>query len=95
VTREKAIQAMDLLNQRGYSATLHASVHPNYSPERTYSIGVAEIGIDKVDVRALLELADELDLDLGFSPVRGMGTFTLGEPDRRPEVVRTQRKHPR
>lgn len=98
MTRDKAIEAMDRLNELGYSTTLLASVHPAYvSPDtgtdRSYSVGLAELGVDKVDLKALVDLADELDLDVGYSPPRG--GFSFGEPDRRPEVVRTQRKHPR
>lgn len=94
MTRGKAIELMDRLNDVGYSVTLVAGVHVGHQPERIYRVKVSELTIDKMDVKKLVEVADELDLDVGFSSYEG-GSFSFGEPDRRPEILKTQRRHPR
>jgi hypothetical protein len=99
VTREKAIEAMDLLVSKGYSVALAASNMGDYVlPDGTsvnYSVSILGLSLDKVDLRALVEIADELDLDVGYTPVRDGAGISFGDPDRTPEVVRKPRRHPR
>jgi hypothetical protein len=55
--------------------------------------------MDKVDLRALVEVADELGLDVGFSPLQsGKISFTDMPTDAeqsRQAVVSGRRNHPR
>jgi hypothetical protein len=99
--RDKAIAAMDAIVKKGYSVQLTASPTPlgyifrdeetgEMTSEPKYQIDVSGFGTDKIDIRALMEIADELDLDVGAG-----GSLSFREPDRRPEALKTQRPHPR
>lgn len=97
---EKAVELVKKLNELGYSCNMLGAVtpkyiHPDTGTDTTYSVSLAELGVDKIDVKALIEVADEFDLDLGYSPIQGRQSFSFDEPDRRPEVIRTQRRRPR
>jgi len=101
MTKEKSIEVMDALNELGYSVTILAAVirggHINFAAPNekvSYHLSVSEMSIDKVDVRALVEVADRFELDIGFSSMRG-GAFSFEELDRTPEVVRNPRRHPK
>lgn len=99
MNRDKAIETMDLLVSKGYSVALSAAnmgdhVLPDGS-NISYGVQILAISLDKVDLRALVEIADDLDLDVGYTPLRGQERISFGKPDRTPEVVRSPRRHPR
>jgi hypothetical protein len=63
-------------------------------------LSISEISLDKVDLRSLVEAADELELDVGFSPIQGTGTISFTDPPTEAEqrahaVVSGRRRHPR
>lgn len=107
MTREKALEAMDRLIAMGYSVALtehnmgdHVMVAANggvTSIARHLSVG--EISLDKVDLRALVAVADDLELDVGMWALgEGKIHFTdqPSEGDvRRAAVVSGRRHHPR
>jgi hypothetical protein len=101
VKLEKAIDLVNRLNELGYSCNMLAAVtpqyiHPDTGTDRNYSVSLAELGVDKVDVKALIEVADEFDLDLGYSPIQGRQSFSFDTPHpAKPEVVVGLRRHPR
>lgn len=97
--REEAIKVMDRLVELGYRTQLLALPMPpqfalhDHEPVN-YNVSIIELGLDKVDVRALVELADELGLEVGYSTMNG-GHFGFGESDPTPVVARNPRAHPR
>lgn len=100
--RVKAIEVMDALVAAGYNVNLNAHyigdkwAGPDIddNTKARYSVGISEISIDKIDVRALVEIADKLNVDVGWTPVRGSG-LTFGDSERPvPEVV-SPRRHPK
>lgn len=107
MTREKALQAMDKLVAMGYHVTLSERdlqdhVFLGDDGEQTSIqrwLEVSAISLDKVDLRALVAAADELELDVGVSPIQG-GKMSLTDMPRASEenkraVVSGQRRHPR
>lgn len=110
MTREKALAAMDKLVDMGYSVTLterdlgsHGHVMIAENGEMTTVqrwLSISAISLDKVDLRAIVQAADELELDVGFSPITGQGVISFtdqpSESDvRRAAVVSGRRRHPR
>lgn len=110
MTREKALEAMDRLVHAGYHVTLseydlgpHGHVMLGADGEMTSLrrwLSIEAISLDKVDLRALVQIADELELDVGFSPITGQGKISLTDMPseaevRKQEVVSGQRRHPR
>jgi hypothetical protein len=108
MTREKALAAMDKLVAMGYHVTLSER---DLSGDRIF-IGadgemtsiqrwmeVSAISLDKVDLRALVAAADELELDVGFSPIQGGKMSLTDQPteaeQRKQAVVGGKRRHPR
>lgn len=100
MTRDDAIACMDALTGRGYSAALIAVAIPEgrrgmNEPDVIYRVEVLEMGVDGVDLRVLLNLADERGWDLGTHQLsRGIMVFTERRPEP-PEAVAGRRKHPR
>jgi len=94
--RDKAIEAMDKLIELGYSVQVTGSPCPmghtqnDGTTDPDFQLDVSSFGLDKIDVKKLTEVGEELDLDIG-----ARGALTFMEPDHRPEVIRTQRRHPR
>jgi hypothetical protein len=108
VTREKALEAMDKLVAMGYHVTLSERdlsdhVFRGQDGEMTSLqrwLSVSAISMDKVDLRALVQAADELELDVGFSPIQGTGTISFTDQPTEAEqrahaVVSGRRRHPR
>lgn len=101
MTREKALQCMDRLNEAGYRVKVLAVpkddrfVHLYADVDgRVFSVDVVELGVDKTDLRALVKIADELDLDCGTHAALREGVIHFTDRDPRPEVIRSQRRHP-
>lgn len=96
MTRDQAISLMDCLIKMGYTVQVTGSpsrggyVHPVHGDAPLFSVDVSGFSVDKVDVKALTEVADKHNLDLGTR-----GNLTFAETDPRHEAVRTQRRHPR
>jgi hypothetical protein len=107
MTREKALEAMDKLVAMGYQVTLserdlqdHVVIGEDgamTSIQRWVEVGA--ISLDKVDLRALVEAADELGLDVGMSPIQGGKLSLTDQPteaeQRKQAVVGKRRRHPR
>lgn len=109
MTRERALEAMDKLVAMGYHVSLserdlgddgHVFVGEGGAMTSTQRwLEISAISLDKVDLRALVAAADELELDVGFSPIQG-GKMSLtdapSEADqRRQAVISGKRRHPR
>lgn len=107
MTREKALQAMDTLVAMGYGVSLYehdlgdryVAVAPD--GERTSIVRrleIHELSLDKIDLRSLLDAADELELEVGLSAL-GQGRVTFEaqpkEDERRRRSVVSPRRHPR
>jgi hypothetical protein len=99
--RERAIEVMDRLVEAGYTTRITAvNLHDHVVREDdkmvsiTYRVDIAEMSLDSIDLKHLTMLADELDLDCGFSPMSG-GQFSFSERDKTPEVIRNRRRHPK
>jgi hypothetical protein len=79
VTREKALEAMDKLVAMGYSVELteyelgprgHALAGEDGQLTSLHRwLSISFVSLDKVDLRALVAVADELELDVEFSPI--------------------------
>jgi hypothetical protein len=106
MTREKALEAMDKLVAMGYAVKLYEAdmqSHVHFVDGEMTSIQrqleVTAISLDKVDLRALVQAADELELDVGFSPISGNTLSFTDQPteeeQRRQAVVGSRRRHPR
>lgn len=98
MTRDKAIETMDLLASQGYATTLTAAPTPKgmvpvNGQEIQYSVDVRALSFDKIDLRHLCEQADELGLGC-YAGRLGEGSITFAEPDTTPAVVRSPRQHP-
>lgn len=46
MTRDEALLALDLATNLGYSASLHAGVHPGMVPNPSYSVDISSISLD-------------------------------------------------
>jgi hypothetical protein len=102
VTREKALEAMDKLVAMGYSVNLseydlgpHGHVQVGEDGQMTSLqrwLSISAVSFDKVDLRALVAVADELDLDVGISPIDGVNKISFS--DQLPEHA-ASRRHPR
>jgi hypothetical protein len=110
VTREKALAALDRFVSMGYSVQLterdmDAHGHVFIDPETKEMTSVArhlnivDLSIDKVDIKAIVVAADELELEVSFSAIRGSTLSLTDLPSedekRRREVVGGRRAHPR
>lgn len=110
MTRGKALEAMDKLVAMGYHVELserdlgdHGHVMIGAGGELTSIqrwLSVSSISLDKVDLRALVAAADELELDVGFSPITGTGKISFTDQpteveQRRQAAVGGRRGHPR
>lgn len=100
MTRDQALAAMDALTGMGYSVSIGAAPVPRgfldpraASDGILYRVEVVELGVDKVDLRALVAAADELDMDCG---IHGLipGRIVFSDLDRTTDAVRNPRKHP-
>jgi hypothetical protein len=95
VTREKALEAMDKLVAMGYSVELtEYELGPRGHTKLTSLhrwLSISFVSLDKVDLRALVAVADELELDVGFSPIDGASKISF--TDQIP-VSAAQRRHP-
>lgn len=109
MTREKALEAMDKLVSMGYHAHLSEydmGEHGYFmiEPDETRTtikrdVYISEMSVDKVDIKALVAAADELGLDVGWSPMRqNVIAFydpTSPEEQHRRSIVEGKRRHPR
>lgn len=108
MTREKALEAMDRLVAMGYTATMterdmgahgHVMIGPDGATSIARSLSVVELSVDKVDLKALVAVADELGLDVGMHGIRpGELVFSVEatpEETRKREVVHGRRRRPR
>ena len=109
MTREKALEAMDKLVAMGYHVTLserdlgdRGYVEFVDGEPTTVSrwLSIKSLSLDKVDLRAIVQAADELELDVGFSPITGSNTLSLTDQPTDAEVhkqavVSGKRRHPR
>jgi hypothetical protein len=106
MTREKALEAMDKLVAMGYAVKLYEADmgdHVHFVDGKMTStqrqLHVTAISLDKIDLRALVDAADELGLDVGFSPISGDTLSFTDQPteeeQRRQAVVDKPRRHPR
>jgi hypothetical protein len=102
LTREKAIECLDRLVEMGYSCQLSASPpHEGYvvpGQDRAmpaYFIGISDLHFDKVDVKALAALADELEVDLTISTGASFQMRHVDPGRERLEAVHGKRRHPR
>lgn len=98
--RDKALALFDALIEIGYSTTLHGHyisdhVGDEIDPETqtNYWVAISELSLDKVDVKKLVEIADEYELDIGFSAIRG-GSFSFQVRRKQPPEVVSPRRHP-
>lgn len=61
--RDKAIEAMDLLTEHGYTAHLEAAVIPHGASEVLYRISAPALHFDAVNLRELCDLAESIGLE--------------------------------
>lgn len=101
MTRDTALELMDALAAQGYRVNVRALPQPvGFFAARVgdesinYSVEVTELGVDRVDLRALIAIADEHGVDCG-AHMSGGGVIAFFDLDPRPRVVRTGRQHPR
>jgi hypothetical protein len=109
VTREKALEAMDRFVEMGYCVVLttrdmgahgHVMIDPE-TKEMTSIVRhleIAELGLDKVDLNAIVQTADDLGIEAGLNSISGRITLTdqpSEEERRRREVIDSRRAHPR
>lgn len=100
MTRDKAIEAMDLLASQGYSTRLHAVpmkegfISPDADNGIIYRVSVHALHFDKVDLKHLCAQGDKLDLEVTVGQL-SQGTIDFSVEDKTPEVVRSPRRHPR
>lgn len=100
MTRKKALEVMDALAAKGYTATITAApvpvqhVNPHADDGIVYRVGASALSFDRIDFRALVEIADELDLGVGMDRL-GPGEINFYEEDKTPAAVRSKRQHPR
>lgn len=97
MTRDKAIETMDALAEAGYSVSLSAHNWGDHRPINdepiNYRVEIVDMGVDKVDLRHLVNLADQLGLDVGAHAL-GQSRVIFSDLDTTPEVVRSRRRHP-
>jgi hypothetical protein len=100
MTREKALECMGALTAIGYTVTVVAAVVPasHVNPQAdngvVYSVSTGDLGFDRVDLRALMEIADRLGLEVSVGRLAS-GVVAFHDEDKTPEVVRSPRRHPR
>lgn len=100
MTREKALEVMDALTAKGYPATITAApvpaqyLNPSADNGVMYRVGASALSFNRIDFRALVEIADELDLGVGMDRL-GPGEINFYEEDKTPAAVRSPRQHPR
>lgn len=107
MTRETALAVWDRLIAMGYRAEVggydvgrHGRVMADGQPIG-YDVGVAELSLDSVDLRALVALADEMGLDAKLSAMSRTGALLhfVDAPSeaevRKRAVIDGPRKHPR
>lgn len=100
--KEKALEALDRIEEEGYTVSVTSvDLGEHVIPDgeggfrsKDYQVKVAQIHFDRVDLRALCDLGDDLDLEVMIGPME-QGSILFTEPDRRPEAIRTQRRRPR
>jgi hypothetical protein len=100
MTREKALEAMDRLVDMGYHVALsERDLRDGEMTLRRRWLEVSEISMDKIDLRSLVEVADELELEVGFNPIQGGRLSFTDMPteaqQRKQAVVGGKRRHPR
>jgi hypothetical protein len=109
MTREKALETMDKLVAMGYHVELSEydlgpSGHVMVGDDGEMTslrrwLSIKQLSVDKIDLRALVAAADELELDIGFSPLQGGQLSFTDMPSederRRQAVTGGKRSHPR
>jgi hypothetical protein len=63
--RDKAIEAMDVINAAGYTAVLEAAVIPSHSREVLYRVEMSLLHADAGDMRMFCDLAESVGLTEG------------------------------
>jgi len=100
VTRDKALEAMDLLASQGYPTQIYAIPTPpqriNFHDDNgiSYRVSVSALHFDKVDLKHLCAQGDALGLDVMVGGLTN-GTIDFVLEDKTPAVVRNPRNHPR
>jgi len=107
MTREKALEAMDKFVAMGYAVKLYEYDMQSHviidSDGKMNSlqrqVEISAISLDKVDLRAIVQAADELELDVGLSPITGNTLSLTDQPteaeERKRSIVSGKRRHPR
>lgn len=93
-TREKALEVLDRVVALGYNAKLTAWQYGDHVDHDTdgnmtrvgYRVDLLVLGADKVDIRSCIALADELEVDFGFSGHDKTFGFTALQPPKPPLV---------
>jgi hypothetical protein len=87
MTKAKAIECMDALTAIGYTVTVVASprLDVRIPGGVHYAVSVSDLGFDRVDLRALMEVADRLGLETTVSRLRN-GVVAFRDKDKTPEV---------
>jgi hypothetical protein len=92
--RDHAIEVMDALISSGYRVCLYGAPTDSHNLTPSYWVSIKELGVDKIDLKHLAALADELDLDVGLHSTSG-GEITFVDKSVIPAVIRNPRRHPR
>lgn len=88
-SRAKAIEVLDRVVDLGYNAKLTAWNYGNHidhdsdgNVTRTgYRVDLMVLGADKIDLKALMDLAEEIEVDFGFSGAdKTFGFTALSKP---------------
>lgn len=110
MTREKALAAMDKFVAMGYAVELterdmgihgHVFVDPETKEVTSVSrsLAIKELSVDKVDIKAIVQVADDLDLEVGLWPIGGGHLHLTDAPTkeerRKRAVAGRPRAHPR
>lgn len=95
MTREKAIETMDLLVSQGYRVRLYAAPVDDHHPQPNYGVSVVELGFDRIDLAHLVEQGEKLGLDVTVSGLSRDGSIDFTDMNTTPLVIRTPRRHPK
>jgi hypothetical protein len=67
LNRDKALEAMDVLTEHGYTARIDAAVIPTFSKEPLYRVSAPALGFEDWDMRVLCDLAESIGLHCRYS----------------------------
>jgi hypothetical protein len=84
LSRDKAIEAMDVINAAGYTAVIEAAVIPSHSREVLYRVTLPRLSADSEDMRTFCDLAESL----GLTCRHQLQTFSFVLPDDYPKGLR-------